>query len=378
MRNLIAPLLVLTLAALGVGVELSASPRAAAAGIGGQRLKDVVSLQGPVSTPIVGYGLVVGLNKTGDRRQTIFSTQTLASMLQRFGVAVDPTEIKVENIAAVIVTAEIGPYLQSGTRIDVLASSIGDARSLQGGTLLATPLRAPDGSVVAMAQGPLSLGGFGAGGAGASVAVNHLTVGRIPRGALLQSLPRLPEEPVDSLQLVLHEPDFASASHVAAVINTELGADAAHAVDAGAVRVRVPASYRSSLAELIARLEPLSVDIDVPARVVINERTGTVVMGGAVRITSAAVAHGALSVRIQTQLNVSQPLPYSRGETTVTPDTQVDVQEGDAKLVRLEPGTTLADVVTALNALGATPRDIIAILQALRAAGALHAEIVVI
>ena len=384
MRTLIAPLLVLTLAALGAGAELAAivtmaiGSRAAAAEIGGQRLKDVVSLQGPVATPIVGYGLVVGLTKTGDRRQTIFSAQTLASMLQRFGVAVDPTDIKVENVAAVIVTAEIGPYMQSGTRIDVVASSIGDARSLQGGTLLATPLRAPDGSVVALAQGPLSLGGFGAGGAGASVSVNHLTVGRIPRGALLQSLPRMPEEPVDALQLVLHEPDFASASHVAAAINTELGADAAHAVDAGAVRVRVPAPYRTRMAELIARLEPLAVDIDVPARVVINERTGTVVMGGAVRITAAAVAHGALSVRIQTQLNVSQPLPYSRGQTTVTPDTNVDVQEGDAKLVRLEPGTTLADVVSALNALGATPRDIIAILQALRAAGALHAEIVVL
>jgi flagellar P-ring protein precursor FlgI len=369
MRNVLVSVLVLALGAMGVGVE---------AGIGGQRLKDVVSLQGPVATPVVGYGLVVGLNKTGDRRQTIFSAQTLASMLQRFGVAVDSNQIKVENVAAVMVTAEIGPYLQSGTRIDVVASSIGDARSLQGGTLLATPLRAPDGTIVALAQGPLSLGGFGAGGAGASVAVNHLTVGRIPRGALLQSIPRAPEVAVDTLQLSLHEPDFASASHVAAVINTELGADAAHAVDAGAVRVRVPPAYRNSLAELIARLEPLSVDIDVPARVVINERTGTVVMGGAVRITAAAVAHGALSVRIQTQMNVSQPNPLSQGQTTVTPDTQIDVQEGDAKLVRLEPGTTLADVVSALNALGATPRDIIAILQALRAAGALHAEIVVL
>jgi flagellar P-ring protein precursor FlgI len=384
MRSLVVSLLVLTLAAAGAGAELAAivtmaiGSNAAAAEVSGQRLKDVVSLQGPVSTPIVGYGLVIGLNKTGDRRQTIFSAQTLASMLQRFGVAVDPNAIRVENIAAVMVTAEIGPYLQNGTRIDVVASSIGDARSLQGGTLIATPLRAPDGSIVALAQGPLSLGGFGAGGAGASVAVNHLTVGRIPRGALLQSVPKTPEMATDALQLVLHEPDFASASHVAAIINTELGSDAAHAVDAGSVRVRVPPAYRNSLAELVARLEPLSVELDVPARVVINERTGTVVMGGAVRITPAAVAHGALSVRIQTQLNVSQPNPLSQGQTTVTPDTQIDVQEGDAKLVRLEPGTTLADVVSALNALGATPRDIIAILQALRAAGALHAEIVVL
>jgi flagellar P-ring protein precursor FlgI len=184
---------------------------------------------------------------------------------------------------------------------------------------------------------------------------------------------------VDALQLVLHEPDFASASRVAAAINTELGADVATAVDAGAVRVKVPAPYRGSVAELLARLEPLAVDVDVPARVVINERTGTVVMGGRVRISEAAVAHGALSVRIRTRLNVSQPAPMSRGgQTTVTPDTTVDVEEGDAKLVTLEPGTALADVVSALNALGATPRDIIAILQALRAAGALHAEILVL
>jgi flagellar P-ring protein precursor FlgI len=326
----------------------------------------------------VGYGLVVGLNKTGDRRQTIFSAQTLASMLERFGVNVSPDAIKVENIAAVVVTADIGPYTQAGARVDVVASSIGDARSLQGGTLLATPLRGPDGSLVALAQGPLSLGGFGAAGAGASVSVNHLTVGRVPRGALVQLAPRPPAGPVDTLQLVLHEPDFASASRVAAAINTELGADAASALDAGAVRVTVPASYRGSVTELLARLEPLSVDVDVPARVAINERTGTVVMGGNVRISEAAVAHGALSVRIRTRLNVSQPAPMSRGETTVTPDTQVEVDEGDAKLVELQPGTTLADVVAALNALGATPRDIIAILQALRAAGALHAEIVVL
>jgi flagellar P-ring protein FlgI len=382
MRMMLVSLVVLALAALGVGLELAAitslaaGSRAAAAG--STRLKDVVTLQGPLAMPAVGYGLVVGLNKTGDRRQTIFSSQTLASMLERFGVNVSPEAIKVENIAAVVVTAEIGPYAQTGTRVDVVASSIGDARSLQGGTLLATPLRGPDGAVVALAQGPLSLGGFGAGGAGASVAVNHLTVGRVPRGAMVQLAPRPPAAPVEALQLMLNEPDFASAARVAAAINTELGADSAAALDAGAVRVTVPAAYRGSVTELLARLEPLSVEVEVPARVAINERTGTVVMGGSVRISEAAVAHGALSVRIRTRLNVSQPGPMSRGETTVTPDTSVEVEEGDAKLVELQPGTTLADVVAALNNLGATPRDIIAILQALRAAGALHAEIVVL
>ena len=342
------------------------------------RLKDVVSLQGVAATPAVGYGLVVGLNKTGDRRQTIFSTQTLASMLQRFGIAVSPSGIRIENVAAVIVTAEIGPYAQPGSRMDVLASSIGDARSLQGGTLLATPLRGPDGSVVALAQGPLSLGGFGAGGGGNSVAVNHLTVGRVPRGATIQANRVASLTDLDTVDLALNEPDFASASRVAQAINTELGADAAQAVDAGSVRVRVPVSYRSSLAELLARLEPLPISMDAVARVVINERTGTVVMGGDVRIGSAAVAHGSLSVRISTTLDVSQPAPMSRGDTTVVPRVNVDVDEGDAKLVELEPGTRLADVVRALNALGATPRDVIAIMQALKAAGALRAELLVI
>ena len=345
---------------------------------GGARLKDIAALQGPAAMPAVGYGLVVGLNKTGDRKQTIFSAQTLAAMLERFGVAVSPNAMKIENIAAVVVTAEIGPYMQNGGRIDVIASSIGDARSLQGGTLLPTPLRGPDGGVVALAQGPLSIGGFGAGGGGNSVAVNHLTVGRVPRGALVQAARPVSLAGLEMLNLALFEPDFASASRLAAAINMELGADAAHAMDAGSVRVQVPPAYKANLAELIARLEPLTVNIDAVARVVINERTGTVVMGGDVRIGIAAVAHGNLSVRISTRLDVSQPAPMSQGNTTVVPQTRLDVEEGDNKLIALESGTTLTDVVKALNGLGATPRDIIAIMQALKAAGALRAELVIL
>jgi flagellar P-ring protein precursor FlgI len=338
----------------------------------------VAALQGPASIPAVGYGLVVGLNKTGDRKQTIFSAQTLASMLERFGVAVSPNAMKIENVAAVVVTAEIGPYTQNGGRIDVVASSIGDARSLQGGTLLPTPLRGPDGSVMALAQGSLSIGGFGAGGGGNSVAVNHLTVGRVPRGALVQAARPVTLAGLDTLNLSLFEPDFASASRVAAAINMELGADAAHALDAGSVRVQVPAAYKGNLAELLARLEPLPITVDTAAKVVINERTGTVVMGGDVRIGAAAVAHGNLSVRISTRLDVSQPAPLGQGNTAVVPQTRVDVEEGDNKLIALEAGTTLTDVVRALNGLGATPRDIIAIMQALKAAGALRAELVIL
>jgi len=363
-------------------ILVTAATLAAAPGLlaetSGARLKDIAALQGPAATPALGYGLVVGLNKTGDRKQTIFSAQTLASMLERFGVAVSPNAMKIENIAAVVVTAEIGPYTQTGGRIDVVASSIGDARSLQGGTLLPTPLRGPDGSVVALAQGPLSIGGFGAGGGGNSVSVNHLTVGRVPRGALVQAFKPASLAGLDSLTLALFEPDFASASHIAAAINTELGGDAAHAVDAGSVRVQVPPAYKGNLAELLARLEPLSVSVDATARVVINERTGTVVMGGDVRIGSAAVAHGNLSVRISTRFDVSQPAPMAQGNTTVVPQTRLDVDEGDNKLIALDAGTTLADVVKALNGLGATPRDIIAIMQALKAAGALRAELVIL
>jgi flagellar P-ring protein precursor FlgI len=346
---------------------------------GAARIKDIASLQGAVDTPLIGYGLVVGLNKTGDKRQTVFSAQTLANMLERFGIAVAPGEIKIENVAAVLVTAQLGPYAQTGARLDVTVSSIGDARSLQGGTLVPTPLRAPDGGVVALAQGPLSLGGFGVdGGGGNSIQVNHLTVGRVPGGALLQ-LSRPSAAPAgDVVRWALHEPDFISANRLARAVNLELGMDAASVIDAGAVTVRVPADYQGHLPELIARLEPLSVEIDSPAKVVINERTGTVVMGGEVRLGAAAVAHGSLAVRISTQLQVSQPAPLSPGQTTVTPQTDVDIKENDARLVTLDAGATLGDVVRALNLLGATPRDIIAVMQALKAAGALRAEIVIL
>src|SRR5688500_14548117 len=342
------------------------------------RVKDVASVQGASATPLIGYGLVVGLNKTGDRRQTVFSAQTLANMLERFGIAVAPGEIKIENVAAVLVTAQIGPYAQAGARIDVTASSIGDARSLQGGTLMPTPLRGPDGRVIALAQGPLSIGGFGAASGGNSVQVNHLTVGRVPAGALVQEARAWTPPTGGVLRLALHEPDFVSAGRVARAINQELGATAARAVDAGSVAIMVPAEYQNSLPDLIARLEPLSVELDVTARVVINERTGTVVMGGDVRLGPAAVAHGNLSVRIATQYEVSQPAPLSGGQTTVVPQSELDVNEGNAQLIALDAGATLADVVRALNVLGVTPRDIIAVMQALKAAGALRAEIVIL
>jgi len=362
-------LLVASVFAAGVTIEAD----------GSSRLKDVVTLQGSAGTPVVGYGLVVGLNKSGDRRQTIFSAQTLANMLQRFGVAVPAEQMKVENVAAVLVTADLSPYARAGTRLDVTASSVGDARSLQGGILLPTALRGPDGQVRATAQGPLSLGGFGGGGGGNSVQVNHLTVGRVPDGALVETNTPRVVGGGDAIVLILKDPDFISAGRVAEAVNMDLGGAAAHAIDAASVTIRVPDQYKNAVPDLVARLEALSVTVDTVARVVINERTGTVVIGGSVRLGPAAVAHGNLSVRISTQLTVSQPSPLSKGgQTVVVPQEKVEVTQEDAKLLQLPEATTLEDVVRGLNALGATPRDIIAIMQALKAVGALRAELVIL
>ncbi len=356
------------------------APAAATTPSGGAvRIKDVADLQGTAPIQLVGYGLVIGLNKTGDRRQTLFSTQSLANTLQRFGVTVPPEQIKVENVAAVLVTSELSAFARPGSRLDVTASSIGDARSLQGGTLVVTPLRGPDGQVYALAQGPLTLGGFGAGRGGNSVQVNHLTVGRVPGGALVQVGQQVQLGRPDSIILSLHEPDFSTASRLATVVNAELGGDAATVVDPATITVKMPQQFNGSVPELMARVEPLMLTPDAVARVIINERTGTVVVGGGVRLGVAAVAHGNLSVKISESYNVSQPSAFSQGgQTVVTPQTDVQVDSATAQLIELEEGVTLDAVVRTLNALGVTPRDIIAIMQALKAAGALRAEIVII
>ena len=361
---------------LGLGAAVAPAQEVTTSAV---RVRDIASLHGAPPVPLIGYGLVIGLNKTGDRRQTVFSAQTLANMLERFGVGVPAGEIKIENVAAVLVTAELPAFMRQGARLDVTASSIGDARSLQGGTLIVTPLRGPDGTIHAIAQGPLSIGGFGGGRGGNAVTVNHLTVGRVPGGAMVQVGQRIEMSAAKQVLLALREPDFTNAHRLADAISEAMGGPVARAMDSGTVSVEVPAVYQQAIPDLVARLEALPVTIDQASRVVINERTGTVVIGGGVRLGPAAVAHGNLSVRISTQYVASQPAPFARqGETVVVPDERVDVSEGDAKLVNLGAGTTLDAVVRALNALGATPRDIIAILQALKSAGALAAEIVII
>lgn len=351
-----------------------------ARGSASMRVKDVASLVGVRPTPLIGYGLVIGLNRTGDKRQTLFSNLSLANTLERFGVVVTPEMMKVENVAAVMVSAELPPFARPGVRLDITVSSIGDARSLQGGTLVPTPLRGVDGQVVALAQGALTLGGFGGGTQVNSVQVNHLTAGRVPGGALVQVQPKGAVPDGDEVLLALNAPDFSTASRLAAVVDQALGTGSAKAIDPATIRITVPTHYRGNIPELMARIEPLPVESDAPARVVINERTGTVVIGAQVTLGAAAVAHGSLSVKISTRFDVSQPGAFApnRAETVVVPNEQVDVREKDARLIALDEGVTLDAVVRALNSLGVTPRDIIAIVQALKAAGSLRAEIVVI
>jgi len=344
------------------------------------RVKDVASLVGVRAMPLIGYGLVIGLNRTGDKRQTLFSNMSLANTLERFGVVVTPDMMKVENIAAVMVSAELPPFARPGVRVDITVSSIGDARSLQGGTLVPTPLRGIDGAVVALAQGPLTLGGFGGGTGANSVQVNHLTAGRIPGGAMVQVQPRGAVPDGDEVLLALNTPDFSTAARLASAVDAALGTGSARAIDPATVRIAVPAHFKGNIPELMARIEAMPVESDMPARVVINERTGTVVIGALVTLGAAAVAHGSLSVKISTRFDVSQPGAFApnKAETVVVPNEQVDVREKDARLITLEEGVTLDAVVRALNSLGVTPRDIVAIVQALKAAGSLRAEIVVI
>ncbi len=342
------------------------------------RIKDIAQIYGVRSYRLIGYGLVVGLPGTGDREQTVFSIQSLANMLRRYGVNVDPSKIRVRNIAAVMVTAEIPPFARPGMRVDAIVSSIGDAKSLQGGTLLLTPLRAIDGKVYAIAQGPVSVGGgFFAGGAGARVAKNITTTGRVINGVIIERpLPFHLALSSDSISIVLKNPDFTTANNIARRINETFGLNIAKAVDPTTVKVRV--IEKNNLVNFLAKVENIDVPVDTRAKVVINERTGTVVIGKDVRISTVAIAHGGLSIVVKEKPEVSQPLPFSVGETIVTPETKIEIKEERKPLFLVPKSATISDLVKALNAIGGTPRDLIAILQAIKEAGALQADIEVI
>lgn len=342
------------------------------------RVKELARLESVRDNQLTGLGLVIGLNGTGDGRGSQANVQMVANMLERFGLAVSADDLRLRNAAAVMVTATLPAFARPGDELDVTVSSFGDARSLQGGFLLQTPLLAANGEVYAVAQGPVSIGGFNVRSGSSSVQQNHAVVGRVANGAIVERAVPIELGDGERLTWVLRNPDFTTASRMAEAINDRFGPETAYALDQSAVVVSVPEPLKSNPIPFIALIEELSIRPDTVAQVVINERTGTVVLGHDVRIATVAVAHGGLSVRIQPSIDVSQPEPFSRGETVVTVTSEIAVEEQKGQLMLLESGSSVAELVDALNAIGANPRDIIAILQAIKAAGALYGELVVI
>jgi flagellar P-ring protein precursor FlgI len=343
------------------------------------RIKDIAHIKGARPNQLLGYGLVVGLNTSGDDDKTEFTFQSLSNMLQRMGIVVDKTKVDIDNIAGVMVTANLPPFAKMGTRIDVVVSSMGNAKDLQGGTLLLTPLNAPDGHVYAVAQGPISIGGFAAGGAaGGGVQKNHPTVGYISGGAIVEKELPFSLDGDQTLCFNINNPDFTTSLRLATVINEGLGRTLAKSVDAGTVKVELTSDFQGRLVEFVSKLENLEITPDTVAKVVLNERTGTVIMGENVRISTVAISHGSLSIIVKERESVSQPLPFSQGETVVTPSTDVVVKEESAKLIVVPQGVNIGEVVRGLNAIGVSPRDLMSIFQAIRASGALQAELVII
>lgn len=374
---MIAGLLMLSLAALAANdPKPAAAPETVwqkSASAASVRIKDIARVYGARDNQLMGYGLVVGLNGTGDSNGTLFTSQALANMLQRQGITLPQGKMKVKNVAAVMVTVDINPFVKSGDRIDINVSSLGDATSLQGGVLLQTPLTGADNKVYAVAQGSVSLGGYSAEGAGASKTSGHPTVGRIPNGALVENEIPMPIIENGILTLTLNYPDFTTATRMTEAINARL-TGAARARDAGTVDITVPDAYRQRVVELVALVDELTLVPDSRARVVINERTGTVVVGGNVTVSPVALAQGNLTVSIDTALLASQPSPLSSGTTVSEKVNTIDANEPQASFTMLR-GNTVDELVRTLNAMKVSPRDVIAILQSLKQAGALQAEL---
>ena len=344
------------------------------------RIKELASVQGVRSNALAGYGLVIGLDGTGDQTTSApFTAQSLNALLQQMGVTVPPgTSMQIKNVAAVMVTAHLPAFAQPGQAIDVNVSSLGNAKSLRGGMLIATPLKGADGQIYAMAQGSLIVGGAGASAGGSKVQINHLSAGRVPDGATVERAVPTPLNQGEFMQLDLNSNDFNTAREVARAINARMGDGLAQALDGRVVRVRMPATPNARVA-FMADIENLQVERAVPAaRVVINARTGSVVMNGAVTLSACAVAHGSLSVTINSTPVVSQPNAFSAGQTVVRDKADISIKQEPGTLIQMPAGTKLAEVVKALNSLGATPQDLLAILQAMKSAGALNAELEVI
>jgi flagellar P-ring protein precursor FlgI len=354
------------LAMLGCAVSTAAAT---------SRIKDLANIEGIRQNQLIGYGLVVGLNGTGDTlNNTPFTKQSLQAMLERLGVNIRGQQIRTGNVAAVMVTANLPPFATQGTRIDVTASAMGDAKSLEGGTLLVTPLLGADGNVYAVAQGSLAIGGFQVEGEAAKLTRGVPTVGRLPNGAIIEREIEFSLASLGQLRLALRNPDFTTAKRIAMAINDYMGAPLAEPLDPSTVQLTLPKKFPENVV-MLTDIEQLQVEPDEAAKIVIDERSGVIVIGRDVRVSTVAVAQGNLTVSISESPQVSQPAPFSRGRTRVVPRTQVGVQEDGRKLALVREGVSLQQIVDGLNALGIGPRDLIAILQAIKAAGAIQADI---
>ena len=341
------------------------------------RLKDIANFSGVRNNELVGYGLVVGLSGTGDGNTNEFTIRSMTNMLEKMGVSVNPTNLKPKNTAAVMVTAKMPASSRPGSPIDVTVSSVGDSKSLYGGVLLLTPMRGLDGNVYAVAQGSLTLGGFSAEGQAASTQKNVTTVARIPNGATVEREVPFQFNKQESLTINMANQDFSTTMRVVKSINSAIGGQYAKAVDGATIHIAIPPKFHGNMVPLMASLENLDVSPDSRARVVVDEKTGTVVLGGTVRLTRVAVAHGSLQIVVAESPNVSQPNAFGQGQTVVTPQTNVKVKEQNNRLMLME-GATLQELVDGLNSIGATPRDLISILRTLKTAGSLHADLEVI
>ncbi|MBM9537408.1 flagellar basal body P-ring protein FlgI [Desulfobulbus alkaliphilus] len=346
------------------------------------RIKDLADIEGVRDNHLIGYGLVIGLNGTGDDiRRSVFTRQAVINMTKRVGMSLTPDllrQLRTRNVATVIVTADLPPFARPGSAIDIMVSSIGDASSLSGGTLMMTPLKGPDGITYAVAQGPLAVGGIAFGGRAARVQQNFPTAARVTGGAIVERSVNYALPPSGDLLFQLRETDFTTATRMTDAINGSFGEGTARSIDSRTVHVRKPPTYTGDLVTFIADLERIEIEPDTPARVVLNERTGTIVMGQNVRISTVAVSHGNLNLVISESIEVSQPDPLSDGVTVAAPATTIDLLEDEGNLVVMEMGVNIGEIAKALNAIGATPRDLIAIFQAIKAAGALHGELVIL
>ena len=343
---------------------------------GAARLKDIADIEGVRGNSLIGYGLVVGLDGSGDKRGSAFTPQSMSNLLERLGVRVDASELSLSNSAAVIVTTTLPAFSRPGQRLDVTLSSIGDAKTLQGGNLLMTPLKAADGQVYAVAQGPVSIGGFSISEGGDKAQKNHPTVGLIALGATVERSINFDLFSKGQVRIVLRQPDFTTVTRVQSAINRFVGKQKAKAIDSASVLLPLDPELGAAPVHLIAGIEELEIEPDLPARVVINERTGTIIIGENVRISTVALAHGNLNITIKNETQVSQPNALAEGETEVVSNQEVQVSEEGGQLTLVKKGISLGEVVKGLNSLGASPRDLIAIFEALKKAGALQAELI--